>query len=202
MILKMRAENFIEFGRRSKSCHLLDEGFVLWEIVGNGEEMPVVLDSDGNNINVHIIMLEGEMKIGWGDRFYPLTKGCFANFIDNHSIEVRDLSCHARAYILLFTSSFIISLLKKTPPFPPSYVLKIKLCPVFDLSDDNVQLFRGRIESIVGIFIDKGHHFKTEMLKCALWMFMMDVANLHIIQEQEKNFFRKLGVSASCSNNL
>lgn len=94
---------------------------------------------------------------------------------------------------VLFTAPFSTSLLKNTPPFPSSYVLKIKVWPVFVLPSETVQLFLKRIESIVEIFKDNTHHFQTEMLKCALWMFMMDIANEHIRQENENGELAETG---------
>lgn len=185
--------NFMDFGRRNSSCHIISEGFVLWEVTGEENGMPVFLERADTDMIVHVLMLEGEMKMGWGGRLYPLTKGCFANFIDNHSLEVQDISYDVRAYVMLSTIPFITSLLKNTPPFPPSYILKIKVWPVFALPSETAQLFLKRIENIVEILKDNAHHFQTEMLKCALWMFMMDIANEHIRQERESGKLAETG---------
>lgn len=56
-----------------------------------------------------------------------------------------------------------------------------------------VQLFLKRIDSIVEILKDNTHHFQTEMLKCALWIFMMDMANEHIRQENENKELAETG---------
>ena len=189
----MEVVNFMDFGQRNKNCHIMSEGFVLWEIAGNENEIPLFLKGNGTDMIVHVLMLPGEMKMGWGGRLYPLTKDCFANFIDCPSLEIRDISEDTQAYVMLFAAPFITSLLKNTPPFPPSYVLKIKVWPVSVMSSGIVQLFLKRIESIVEIFKDNTHHFQTEMLKCALWMFMMDMANEHIRQENEDGEFAETG---------
>lgn len=189
----MRIENFMDFGRRNSSCHILSEGFVLWEVTGEESEVPICLEGMGFDMFVHVLMLEGEMKLGWGGRLYSLTKGCIANLIENSLLEVQDMSRDARAYALLFTAPFISSLLKNTPPFPPSYMMKIKVWPVFALPSETVQLFLKRIDSIVEIFKDNTHHFQTEMLKCALWIFMMDMANEHIRQENENKELAETG---------
>lgn len=183
----------MDFGRRNSSCHIMSEGFVLWEVTGEENEMPTCLEGMGGDMFVHVLMLEGEMKLNWGGRLYPLTKGCFANLIDNSLLEVQDMSRDARAYVLLFTASFISSLLKNTAPFPPSYIMKIKVWPVFVLPSETVQLFLKRIDSIVEILKDNTHHFQTEMLKCALWIFMMDMANEHIRQENENKELAETG---------
>lgn len=52
-------------------------------------------------------------------------------------------------------------------------------------SPTGIKLFLQRIEAILGIFADHTHRFQAEMVKCALWMFMMDMANEYIRQEDE-----------------
>ena len=189
--MQMKAIDFMDFGQRNNSCHVMRDGFVLWEITG--KEKPVFLDGGDTDMVVHILMFEGTMKVGERDRFYPLTKGCLANFIDTPFLEIRDISEDTKAYAMLFTVPFMTSLLKGTLPFPPSYMLRIKIWPVSVISTQIVRLFKKRIESIVDIFMDSTHHFQTEMLRCTLWMFIMDMANEHIQQENENGEYAEIG---------
>ena len=108
----MEAVNFIDFGQRNENCHIMNEGFMLWEITGNENKMPVFLKGDGTNMIVHVLMLAGEMRINYENKLYPLTKDCFAHFIDSHTLEIQDISYDVRAYVMFFTTSFITSLLK------------------------------------------------------------------------------------------
>lgn len=169
-----------------QAIDVMKEGFVLWEITGNKKDTPVFLDGNGTDIIVHVLVPEGEIKVNSGGELYLLTKDCFANFIDKSSLEVLDISGDTKAYVMLFTAPFITSLLKNSPPFPPSYVLKIKQCPIASTPSEIIELFLKRIEIMIEIFMDNTHCFQTEMLKCTLWMFMMDMANEHIRQENEK----------------
>ncbi|MGM9713511.1 MAG: helix-turn-helix domain-containing protein [Prevotella sp.] len=180
----MRTHNFIDFGQHSESCHTISDSFVLWHITGRDESLPILLTGCGTDMIVHILMLEGEMRVGCGGRHYLLTKGCFANFLDIKSLEACDVSADAEAYVMLLAAPYIISLLKHTPPFPPTYVLKIKQCPVSVMPAETVLLFKRRIESMVYILLDRDHHFQSDMLGCALRMLMMDMANEHIRQEE------------------
>ena len=95
---------------------------------------------------------------------------------------VANMPDNAKAYAMFFTNSFITSLLKDTPPFPPSYILKIKKNPTAILSEETAHLFLERIEEILS---DPTHHFCTEMARCVLQMFMMDMANEYLLQEHE-----------------
>ncbi|MGN0221584.1 MAG: helix-turn-helix domain-containing protein [Prevotella sp.] len=183
----------MDLGQHDSHCQVMSEGFVLWEIAGANGELPVLLHSDGNNMLVHVLMMEGEIRTDWGGRLFSMTRNCFANFTDCKSLEIKYISSDAKAYIMLFKASFITSLLKNTPPFPPSYLLKIKAVPVYNLSTDFARLFVKRIEDIMDIFHDNTHYFQTEMLKNALWMFMMDMANQHILQEQQNGEYADKG---------
>ena len=51
----------MDFGRRNSSCHIMSEGFVLWEVTGEENEMPTCLEGMGGDMFVHVLMLEGEM---------------------------------------------------------------------------------------------------------------------------------------------
>ena len=106
---------------------------------------------------------------------------------------IQDISEDARAYVMLFTAPFITSLLKNTPPFPPSYVLKVKVWPVSVMFSGTIETLLKRVESMVEIFKDNTHHFQAEMLRCTLWMFMMDMANEHIRQEIERGEYAETG---------
>lgn len=146
----MEAINFMDFGRKNRNCYT-SEGFVLWEITGNESGIPVFLKGDGTNMIVHVLVLAGEIKMGREDRLYLLTKNCFANFIDCSSLVIQDISEDARAYVMLFTAPFITSLLKNTPPFPPSYVLKVKVWPVSVMFSGTIETLLKRVESMVEI---------------------------------------------------
>ena len=63
----MEAIDFMDFGQRNNSCHVMRDGFVLWEITG--KEKPVFLDGGDTDMVVHILMFEGTMKVGERDRF-------------------------------------------------------------------------------------------------------------------------------------
>lgn len=72
-------------------------------------EIPLFLKGNGTDMIVHVLMLSGEMKMGWGGRLYPLTKDCFANFIDCPSLEIRDISEDTQAYVMLFAARHHLS---------------------------------------------------------------------------------------------
>ena len=171
--------DFMDFGGKQDNCYLIKEGFLLWKINGDRIEKRFRLEGNGSNMIIHILVRKGEIKLNSDGKPYLLTEDCLANFLDSRFLDILEISCDAQAYMLMS------SLLKKTPPFPPSYVQKIKMCPMSFQSPTGIKLFLQRIEAIQGIFADHTHRFQAEMVKCALWMFMMDMANEYIRQEDE-----------------
>lgn len=121
----------------------------------------------------------------WKGIQYPLTKNSFSDFMDGRSLIIRDMSEDIQAYVLFFTAPLIASLMKNTPPFPPSYVLRTKAWPVSVLSSEATERIQKRMSSIVESLKDESHHFYTEMMSCTLRIYMMDIANEFIRQENE-----------------
>lgn len=70
----------MDFGRRNSSCHILSEGFVLWEVTGEESEVPICLEGMGFDMFVHVLMLEGEMKLGWGGQALSIDEGMYRQF--------------------------------------------------------------------------------------------------------------------------
>lgn len=181
----METTNFLEFGRQNSNCYVMDEGVTLWKIIRKENELPVFRGENGNDIFVHILVLSGEIMAEWKGIQYPLTKNSFSDFMDGRSLIIRDMSEDIQAYVLFFTAPLIASLMKNTPPFPPSYVLRTKAWPVSVLSSEATERIQKRMSSIVESLKDESHHFYTEMMSCTLRIYMMDIANEFIRQENE-----------------
>ena len=148
----METTNFLEFGRQNSNCYVMDEGFTLWKIIRKENELPVFRGENGNDIFVHILVLSGEIMAEWKGIQYPLTKNSFSDFMDGRSLIIRDMSEDIQAYVLFFTAPLIASLMKNTPPFPPSYVLRTKAWPVSVLSSEATERIQKKNEQHCGVF--------------------------------------------------
>ena len=185
--------NIIDFGRQHNNCHVMSEGFVVWKINGNDNESPVFIQREDSNIFVHILVVEGEIKAKWENRLYQLTKNNFADFMDGRLLEILDISHNTMAYVLLFTAQFMSSIMKNSTIFSPSYVLRIKIWPVSVIASKDITLIQKRLRSIEDVFKDTPHYFYTEMMNCALRMYMMDMANINIQQDNENDVHTEAG---------
>lgn len=178
--------NFMDFGRQNNNCFATNEGFVIWKITGKENNIPLLIGEGGMRFFVHILVLSGEIKAECENKPYLLTRNCFADFSESRSLQIHEISEHTQAYVLFFTASLIATLMKKTPPFPLSYVLGMKACPITMMSQNAIKAIQKRIESIVDIFGNESHHFFAEIMSNTLRIYTMDIANEFICQENEK----------------
>lgn len=176
--------DFFEFIHKNKQCNALEEGFALLKLSSGPEDSyRFTLD----NVHSIILVLEGEMTIRIDNKQYLLTKNCFVDTVDKLSFELITLSKNVLAYQLLFTKTFIVSLLKNNPPFPLAYVLNKREQPISLLDTSTVRLLSKKIKYLETTFQDRTHYFHSEMLKYALWMFFLDISNAFLHWENDNN---------------
>lgn len=169
-----RTMNFHEFIHRSKDCYALEEGFALWKTdTSSGPDYRF----DLTEMHSILLVLEGEMTIRIDDTPYLLTRNCFVDTIGKQTLELSDPVRQTEAWQLLLTETFLQALMKNNPPFPVAYVINKIEKPVCTLTETAAQSLRQRLSHIETIFRDREHCFQTEMLKCALWMFFLDISN-------------------------
>lgn len=179
--------DFNDFMQKEKNCYAATEGFALWKITDDEINMPYQLEGGNVDLFIHIIVLEGEMKVRHNDRVYPIAKGNFGNFIEQSSLTLVQISKDIRAYLVICTGTYMETIMKGNPPIPFSFVEKVRKHPVFMLSSKAFRLFVRRIECMEDIFKYNAHSFWHEMLKSTLWIFLLDIANAHIKEEEKGN---------------
>lgn len=177
---------FNEFVRNRKNCYVAENGFLFWKISYDGNRELFLLDGGGSNIIVHAIVFEGEMAVRSGDKQYMLAKNSFATFLEQPSFELLSISGNIKAYLIFLKDSYTEELLRYNPPFPISYVMKIRKSPVEIMKWDILRQFSYRLDSMENVCMDESHVFRNEMIRYSLWMFFMDIANVHIRQEEQK----------------
>ena len=175
-----------EFARNRKNCYIAADGFLFWKISYDGNKESFLLDSGASGMIVHAIVFEGQMTVSSGDRQYVLAKNSFATFLEKTSFELLSVSGNIKAYLIFMKDSYIEELMRYNPPFPVSYVMKIRKSPVEIMKGDMPRLFSYRLDCIENVCMDESHVFSNEMIKCALWLFLMDIANVQIRQEEQE----------------
>ena len=87
--------------------------------------------------------------------------------------------------------SYTTELLRYNPPFPFSFVIKVREKPVEIMKPDILRLFSYKLDVIENACMDEKHLFRNEMIKNAVLMFFMDISNIHIQQEEKEKVTNK-----------
>lgn len=179
--------NIDEFARNRKNCYTSEHGFLFWKISYEGNRGPCRLDGDGSNIIAHLVVVEGEITLLFGDKQYMICKNTLATFLEQNSLEFLSASDNVKAYLVVMCNSYSHELLKYNPPFPFSYVMERRKKPTETVKAEIMRLLSCKMDSIENVCADEKHFFRDEMIKCSLRMLLMDIANVHIrYEEQEK----------------
>lgn len=162
--------------RYGAQCHYLEEGFAFREITaatwsGQTESFACV--------HSILFVYEGSLNIRLDGRSYMLPRNGFTDVIDLVRLEIVNMSEDLRAIHLLFTEAFLGELIKNQPPFPLSYMLEMNESPVWVISESARATYMNRFSAIGSVLRNTSHCFRTEMLKCAFRMFLLDVADTY-----------------------
>lgn len=172
--------DFNKFAQDRTDCHASENGFLLWRLTDGGSFMPGLFDDGGENIVVHILVCGGELRVTHGNVCYTLAAGTFSSFIDRPQFRVLSASSGVVAYVMVFKHEYLYALTRNHPPVPFSYVLERRENPVDELDAESLTRLRRRTESVREACMDVGNPFRDKMIKCALWMLLMEVAGRYI----------------------
>ena len=158
-------------------CLFSDEGFALWKITAETwTSTPMVFEG----VHSFLLVREGEMHVRIDGRACSLSRNGFADILDVMPLELISISRNLQACQLLFTENFLSDLIKNKPPFPSSYILETQKSPVFVEERATMEGYWQRIENIEAVLRNRSHYFRSEMLKNAFWMFLLDVADSYL----------------------
>ncbi|MGM9738030.1 MAG: helix-turn-helix domain-containing protein [Candidatus Cryptobacteroides sp.] len=154
-----------------------DGGFVLWQACGMffGQ---AVFRSDSENLVCHILVQKGRIFAEYGGKVFSLAAGDYVNFIDSPEVRFFNPDECFSAMILCSSDTFIMKLLKNTPPFEASYITRIKLEPVIHLDVRHMMLVGKRMCDVLLVMENEEHIFRNEMLGCSLRIMLMDIGNI------------------------
>ncbi len=107
----------------------------------------------------------------------------YGHFIGEPSMELLSVSDNVEACLMAFTDPYSATLFKNSPPLPFSLAEKAHEQPVGVLTNDEMPIFKYRMHSLEKAGMNEGHIFRNEMIKCGIWMLLMDLADIHIRKE-------------------
>lgn len=175
--------NFNEFAHARKYCQVAENGFLIWKITSEELFSPCELSGGEFRMVVHILVEEGTFDVKFKGRIYHLVQNAYGHFIGEPAMELLSASANVKAYLMAFTDPYSAALFKNSPPMPFSLAEKAREQPVNVLEPDVVPIFKYRMDCLEKASLDEEHIFRNEMIKCSIWMFLMDLADIHIRKE-------------------
>lgn len=172
--------DYDKFAKDKKGCYTSENGFLFWKLSGNDTFVPCFFEGDESNIDAHILVYEGELNAIYAGSAYTLTAGSFSTFLDHPQLRLLSASSDIGAYIMVCKDQYSKRMLKNNPPIPFSYVLKTRQNPITKSNPELFGLLRLRMDNILKACMDINNLFRDKMIKCNIWMLLMDIADKHI----------------------
>lgn len=172
--------NLREFSQQRSLCYESDDRFLIWQITSDNSYAPCHMQADGDIIVAHVLVVNGWMEIRYRGKSHTLKKNDFGHFIHGTDIEIVAASDNIEAYMMITTDSYNMVLFRNTPPLPFSLVSTALRQPVTTMRPSIFSLLSFRMQCIRDIAADRNHTFRNEMIKNAVMMFLMDMADLYV----------------------
>lgn len=170
-----------DFIKANIGCSYIEEGVAVIEI-NNCHNIDTRL---WTSFHCQILVVRGVLKIEIDSDKLELLPCSFAEVMVNRSFRVFEASIDIQAYQIIYTGYFISDLFKNRPPFPIKYVIDRTEQPIILLSLAQTSLLAERFKILEQQFDNSNHYFRSDMVKCSIWMLMMDVANIFYLREKE-----------------
>ncbi|MGM9833905.1 MAG: helix-turn-helix domain-containing protein [Candidatus Limisoma sp.] len=172
--------DLIQFTKQRQNCHELNNGFLIWQISADNISEPCYLDGNESIIVVHILVISGSLEISYRESTFLLKENEFGHFIHGTNIRISRDSEDVNAYFMLLADSYNKLIFTKRPPLPFSLVARALKHPVSTLPPTCFNALRFRFQCIISIAADYNHIFRNEMIKNAVLLYFMDMADLYI----------------------
>ncbi len=165
---------------------LAEDGFLLRRITPSyyyAEEIREKLITERSILFIK----QGEMQIKLRGLVHTLTTNCMVDVLeDSLPFTILNTSSDIQAYHLIFSKDFLLNLFRNNPPFPPSYLISMRINPVINIKEDYAHMLLRHLEEIE-VFAENPHHrFRDEILQSKVKIFILETANF-LLQEREED---------------
>ncbi|MGN1376594.1 MAG: helix-turn-helix domain-containing protein [Prevotella sp.] len=172
--------DFDKFASDKTGCYVAENGFLLWKICGNDCFEQCVFSDKGRSIIAHLLLCKGEIVLRHGEDVLVMNSPSIGCFVDRPMLQLLSVSADVTAYVLISKDEFTGRLFMGNPPIPYTFLLKVRQSPIDYLDDNTLELYSRRVEEIMKACADDKHIFRVKKIKCAIWMFIMDIVNLYM----------------------
>jgi AraC family transcriptional activator of pobA len=170
-----------EFIKDKAGCYSIESGFAVWEVKNN----EFLRNVDIPEVHLQLLVIRGKINAAINDSHNITILADSLVDILHDKLFIKDASDDIHAVLIFTTETFVINMMNNKPPFPLDYVMRILEQPVFLLNHNQSLVIRERIELVLKLFRDTTHFHQSEMLKCALWMVYLEMANIFRHQNED-----------------
>lgn len=129
------------------------------------------------SFHVLLLVCSGSLQMKVDGTSCEVKAGCFADFLLGTRVEFVSKSADLEAYFLAFSGVFEQSMFRGNPPFPVSYPIAVRACPVLQFPPEIVRKLAGCMGNISEILTDKENLFHTLLLYCEITQLVVEAAN-------------------------
>lgn len=162
-----------------------EEGVAYWKIDSDRclpKEAPVFEE------HTMLLMMNGELTVSISGQQRVLRRGMFIDVMgDRHSLRLLSASSDIQALMLLTTTDFLNNLFKYKPPFKESHIYKILKDPIVFIDEPDIARLYHCMDDIGQTQANISHHFQYDILRCRIWIFLMEASDIFIRKEEEEN---------------
>lgn len=160
---------------------------MLWQITAENAACAASrIDGGEESMAVHVMVCEGEIEAQAKGIMHRLRRNGFGLFfIEKSSFEVLHAAPGTRAFVMIYTDTYIFNLQNNRQPLPFTSQIGIRKEPVKTLTPNILRLFLHRIDIIREACRAEEHLFRDEMIRLANRMFLLDFAHTCIKRQNE-----------------
>jgi len=173
---------FDEFVKDKADCYSIDSGLAVWK-VKNSEflrnlEMP--------EIHIQMFIIRGRINAVIDNNNVILESESIIDILHSPSY-INNASDNISVIFIFTTEAFLSNLIKNKPPFPIEYVMQKFEQPMLLLTHGQSVVIQERLTLLLSLFKGEHHYYLSEMVKCALWMVFLEMANIYRQQNEDIN---------------
>ncbi|MGN0213915.1 MAG: helix-turn-helix domain-containing protein [Muribaculaceae bacterium] len=154
-----------------------DGGVMFWNIDSSATFLPYALEIDDNRLIAHVAVWQGCVECECDGLTHRVEQKQFATLLDISRFTPLSATSNTRATVIVFTDSFLFRLLGNQPPIPVFFLVKSRRNPIINLDSSIASILSTRMSQVGYCLSDQSHVFRSKMVNCAAWMFLLDLSN-------------------------
>jgi AraC family transcriptional regulator, transcriptional activator of pobA len=170
-----------DFIKDKAGCYSVEPGLAVWE-VKNSEFLRKL---DVPEVHIQLFIIRGRLNAVLDNSASLIIRSDSLIDILHNKLFINEASDDIHVIFLFTTETFISNFMNNKPPFPIEYIMQVIRQPVLLLNHEQTLIIHERLDLVLRLFRDTTNYLQKEMLKCALWMVYLEMANIFHHQNED-----------------